>query len=234
MNFFDAILYQPLLNVLVVLYQFLGDFGFAVIALTVIIRVLLYPLAAEAIRTQKITAAIQPKMKEIQEKYKNDKEKQALMMMELWREHKFNPLSGLFFLLIQFPVLLTLYFLFQNGFKDGALDMLYGFVPNPGKINPSFLGVVDLSQSVPVFAILAGGLQFVQTKMMTPKIPPSNNKEKSQSERFNEILQKEMLYIFPLFTVWIFWFMPSALGLYWVVTSIFSIIQQHFILKANN
>ncbi|HPO06929.1 MAG TPA: YidC/Oxa1 family membrane protein insertase, partial [Candidatus Pacearchaeota archaeon] len=81
MNIFDALIYQPLFNVLILFYHWLGDFGFAVIALTVAIRILLYPLAAKAIRVQKATALIQPQMKDIQKKYKDDKEKQALEMM---------------------------------------------------------------------------------------------------------------------------------------------------------
>ena len=99
MNIFDALIYQPLFNVLILFYHWLGDFGFAVIALTVAIRVLLYPLAAKAIRVQKATARIQPQMKDIQKKYKDDKEKQALEMMALWRENKINPLSGFLLLL---------------------------------------------------------------------------------------------------------------------------------------
>ena len=72
MNFFTIILYQPFFNILIVFYQYLGDFGFAVIALTVLIRSLLYPLAAESIRVQRVTAQIKPRMKEIQEKYNID------------------------------------------------------------------------------------------------------------------------------------------------------------------
>jgi len=232
MNFFDAILYQPFFNVLVVLYQYLGDFGFAVIALTVLIRVLLYPLAAESIRVQKVTAQIQPRMKEIQEKYKNDKEKQALLMMELWRENKINPLSSILFLIIQIPVLWTLYRVFLDGSKDSSLSMLYGFVPNPGAIDPAFFGAINLSASFPAFAVAAAVLQFVQTKMMMPKTPDkSDKKEKSQSEQFAAMMQTQSLYVFPAITVLIFWGLPAALSLYWISTSLFSIVQQYYILK---
>jgi len=230
MNFFDIILYQPLFNILIVLYQYLHDFGFAVIALTVLIRFLLYPLAAESIRVQKVTALIQPKMKEIQEKYKNEKEKQAMLMMQLWRENKINPMSSFLFLLIQIPILWTLYRVFWDGFKDGSLAMLYGFVSNPGTINPLFLGGVNLAAAFPVFAVVSGILQFVQVKMMTPKAV-AGNKEKSQSEQFAAMMQTQSLYVFPVITVVIFWGLPSALGLYWITTSVFSIVQQYFILK---
>ncbi len=235
MNIFDALIYQPLFNALIILYQWLGDFGFAVIVLTVLIRLLLYPLAAKAIRVQKITARLQPKMKEIQEKYKTDKEKQALMMMQLWKENKINPMSSFLFLLIQLPILWGLYRVFWDGFKDGSLSMLYGFVPNPGFIDPLFFGKIPLSDAFPVFAVAAGILQFAQTKMMVPAIlPDKSGKEKSQSERFAAMMQTQSLYVFPVVTVLIFWGLPSALGLYWIVSGIFSVAQQYYILKKNN
>jgi len=232
MNLFNIILYQPFFNVLIVFYQFLGDFGLAVVALTILIRLLLYPMAAQAIRVQKITAQIQPKMKEIQEKYKNDKEKQALLMMELWRENKINPLSSFMFLIVQIPILWALYWVFWNGFKDGSLSLLYGFIPSPGAVNPLFLGWVNLALPFPAFAIVAGVLQFIQTKMIMPKnAGASDKKEHTQSENFAAMMQTQSLYVFPIITVLIFWGLPSALGLYWIVTSLFSIAQQQVILK---
>jgi YidC/Oxa1 family membrane protein insertase len=234
MNFFDTILYQPLFNSLILLYQCLHDFGFAVIALTILIRFLLYPLAAESIRVQKITAQIQPEMKRIQEEYKNDKEKQAALMMQLWRENKINPFASILFLFIQLPILWALYQVFLNWFKDGKFAMLYFFVPHPGAVNPLFLGWVNLSAAYPAFAIAAGVLQFVQVKMITPKTTPSRNKEKNQSERFASMMQTQSLYVFPAMMVAIFWGLPSALGLYLITTNVFSIAQQLYIIKKSN
>lgn len=232
MNIFDTLIYQPLFNVLAILYQWLGDFGLAVIALTVLIRLLLYPLAAEAIRVQKITARLQPKMKEIQEKYKKDKEKQAMLIMELWKQHKINPISSFVLLLVQLPVLWGLYRLFWNGFENGAASMLYGFVSDPGKINPFFLDYVNLSEAFPTFALAAGILQFFQTKMMMPaSLSEDKNKPVNQGEKFAKIMQTQSLYVFPVITVLIFWSLPSALGLYWIASGGFSIAQQYFLLK---
>jgi YidC/Oxa1 family membrane protein insertase len=232
MNIFDAAIYQPLFNILIVLYQWLGDFGLAVIALTVLIRLALYPLAAESIRVQKVTAAIQPRMKEIQEKYKNDKEKQALLMMELWKENKINPLGSFGFLLIQLPILLGLWWVFRDGFKDGALSNLYGFVPNPGLVDPMFFGKINLAEAFPLFIVIAGVLQFFQTKMIMPKPAPEiSGKEKTQSEQFAANMQTQMPYVIPIGTTLLFWGFPAALGLYLVATSLFSIIQQYFILR---
>ncbi len=235
MNFFDIILYQPLFNALILLYQYLPgrDFGVAVIALTIIIRLLLYPLAAESIRVQKVTAKIQPKMKEIQERHKNNKEKQAALVMQLWKENKINPLSSFLFLLIQIPILWALYRVFWNGFKDGSLSALYGFVPNPGTVNPAFLGLVNLSAAYPLFAVAAGVLQFIQVKMIAPK-PAAKDRQTSQADKFAAAMQTQSLYVFPVVTVLIFWGLPSALGLYWIATSLFSIVQQYYILRKND
>jgi YidC/Oxa1 family membrane protein insertase len=231
MNFFTIILYQPFFNILIVFYQYLGDFGFAVIALTVLIRLLLYPLAAESIRVQRVTAQIQPRMKEIQEKYKKEKEKQALLMMELWRENKINPLSSFMFLLIQIPILWTLYRVFWDGFKPGSLGLLYGFVANPGTINPMFLGLINLSVALPAFAIAAGVLQFVQTKMIMPKPADKGKTKQTQTEQFASMMQTQALYVLPVMEILIFWRLPAALSLYWIATSLFSIGQQYYILK---
>jgi len=94
---FNTILYQPLFNALIFLYQYLPgqDFGIAVIVLTVLIRVLFYPLMLKSITSQRALSELQPKIQEIQEKYKNDKERQSKEMMQLYQREKINPLGGL-------------------------------------------------------------------------------------------------------------------------------------------
>jgi YidC/Oxa1 family membrane protein insertase len=235
MNIFTVLLYQPLFNLLILFYEYFPghDFGVAVVLLTVFIRILLYPLMAESLRMQKVTMRIQPQMKEIQEKYKDDKEKQAMLMMQLWKEHKFNPFSSFLFLLVQIPILWTLYQVFFDGFKDGALSMVYGFLPNPGTVNPMFLGSIDLSASYPLFAVAAAILQYFQVKMMMPPQPADSGKERNRSEQFAEMMRVQSIYVMPVFTVLIFWGLPAALGLYWVVSSLFTIGQQYVILKNN-
>ena len=93
MSLFDTIFYKPLFNILILFYQFLPghDFGVAVILLTILIRLLLYPLGAAAVRSQKVFQDIQPKIREIQKKYKDDKEKQLQATLELYKETKINP-----------------------------------------------------------------------------------------------------------------------------------------------
>jgi len=216
-SIFNTFLYQPLFNILILLYEYLPgrDFGIAVIVLTVLIKFLLYPLGAKTIKSQKALSELQPKVKEVQEKYKDDKEKQAKEMMALYRREKINPFSGFFLLFIQLPVLIALYRVFWQGLKPEQMTFLYSFVPSPGLINPTFLGIINISQ-------------FFQVKMSSMKSKSSAGKKKSD---FSQIMQKQMQYFFPIFTVLILFKLPSAIGLYWLATTLFTIIQQYFFFR---
>lgn len=229
MNFlitiFNTILYRPLFNALVLLYEYLPghDFGVAIIVLTVLIRFLIYPLGIQAILAQKTLSELQPKLKEIQEKYKDDREKQARATMEFYQKAKINPFSGCLPLLIQLPILIAIYQVFWKGLQPKQMVYLYSFVSSPGVIDPVFLGILNLLQPSVILAIFAGVTQFWQTKMLTPKTAP----QKTKTFDFSQMFQKQMIYFFPVFTVLILLRLPSALGLYWIVSTLFSIGQQY-------
>lgn len=227
---FNTVLYQPLFNALILLYQFLPghDFGVAVIVLTLLIRLVFYPLGTQAIRSQKVLSDLQPKIQEVKKKYKDDKEKQMRATLALYQKEKINPFSGCLPLLIQLPILIALYRVFWRGFQPEQMLNLYSFVAHPASIDPSFLGIINLSRPNIFLAFLAGIAQFFQSKMMMPKL---GNKTKEKSFQLGEMMQKQTLYLFPVLTVFILWGLPSAIGLYWVATTIFSILQQYFISK---
>jgi YidC/Oxa1 family membrane protein insertase len=231
-HFFYIILYQPLFNSLVLLYNYVPghDFGIAIIFLTLIIKIILYPTSVKAVNSQRSLQKLQPQMLEIQKKYKNDKEKQAKETLDLYKKEKINPFSGLLLSLIQLPILIALYQVFWNGLKSKELTVLYGFVSNPGHINALFLHIVDLSKPNLIFAILAGLTQYSQTKMLAPKSGPKSGAQDKGAD-FSQTLQKQMLYFFPIFTIIILLGLPSALGLYWTISGLFTIIQQYFIFK---
>jgi len=232
---FNLILRQPLFNALIFLYEYLPghDFGIAVIALTVLIRILIYPAMIQSIRSQKQLQEIQPKIQEIQKKYKDDKQKQAKETMVLYQKQKVNPFSGCLPLLIQLPILIALFLVFrtlQGGLDSVELSSLYSFISSPGNIaEPMFLGLINLANPHFGLAIAAGIVQFFQTKMMTPKTKKTELKE--GIGQFSQMMQKQMLYFFPFFTVLILWRLPAAIGIYWIVTALFSIGQQHLIYK---
>ncbi len=228
-NFFNLSLYHPLFNFLVFLYNYLpgNDFGVAVILLTLIIRIILWPVSVMALNSQKTMQALQPKIQEIQKKYKNNKEQLAKETLDLYRQEKINPFSGLFLAIAQLPILIALYMVFWKGLNPAELVNLYSFVANPGQINAVFLGIADLSKPNFIMAVLAGIFQFFQTKMLTPK----NIIGQGKSFDMSQIMQKQMVYFFPFLTVFILLSLPSAIGLYWIVSGVFSIIQQYFIIK---
>jgi YidC/Oxa1 family membrane protein insertase len=233
-NFFYIILYQPLFNSLVLLYNYVPghDFGIAIIFLTLIIRIILFPISIKAVKSQRGLQTLQPKIQELQKKYKDDKEKQAKEVLELYKKEKINPFSGLLLALIQLPILIALYRVFWNGLNPKELTSLYSFVLNPGHINFLFLHIINLSKPNFGLAILAGLVQYFQTKTMFPKtnIKPSN---KNQGPDFSQMMQKQMMYFFPVFTIIILINLPSALGLYWVASGLFTIAQQYLILRGN-
>lgn len=221
---FNVILYQPLFNALIFLYQVIpgGDFGIAVIILTVLIRLLLYPSTAKSIKSQQAMSEIQPKIKEIQDEYK-DKEQQAQKMMELYREKNVNPFSGCLPLLIQLPILIGLFRVFWRGFGADQMKYLYSFVPDPGTINQTLLGLVNLAEPNAVMAILAGVFQFLQTKTS------SASDTQDGGSGFGAMFKKQMIYMFPIITVFIVWRLPAAIGLYWMTTTLFMTAQQYYL-----
>jgi YidC/Oxa1 family membrane protein insertase len=223
---YHQVIYQPLLNLLVWGYNSLPghDVGVVIIVLTLLVRLALAPTMHKQIKSQHAMTRLQPKLDELKEKHKNDKEAQAKAMMELYKEHNVNPLSSCLPLLIQLPILIALYQVFRTAL-NGHLDGLYHFVYNPGAINPYFLGLVNLAKPNIFLAILAGALQFWQAKMMQA------TQSKKTTDPTAQALQMQTLYLLPLVSVFIAWKLPAGLPLYWVVTTLFAIGQQYYIMK---
>ena len=223
---FNQVLYFPLFNALIAIYNFLPwkDLGLAIIILTVIIRFILYPLSRKSIQSQKSISKLQPKIKEIQKKYQK-KDEQAKEMMALYKKYKVNPMAGCLPILVQFPVLIALYRVFFTGLDPEKLNNLYSFIQRPEMLNFVFLGLIDLSQRSIVLALIAGALQFIQAKMMTPA---KSTGQKSGGIDFSSIMGQQMVYFMPIITIFIALNLPAALPLYWIVVTLFGIIQQYF------
>jgi len=140
-SLFNTILYQPLFNLLIFFYNVIPghDFGLAIILVTLLIRIFLFPLSKKGLKSRKALEELQPKIKEIQKKYKN-KEEQAQKLMEIYKEHKVNPASGCLPTLIQLPIFIALYLVLKNVSQmittNGEIQGLYSFILNPGTISP--------------------------------------------------------------------------------------------------
>jgi len=221
---FNESLARPLFNLLVWVYNVVpgSDFGIAIILVTLLLRVILYPLSDKALRSQKALQELQPKIKELQKKYK-DKQEQSRAMMEFYKEHKVNPFSGCLPLLIQLPLLIALYRGFLTGLNPESLDRLYPFIHNPGVLNPVFIGIVNLAEPSHVLAVLAGLSQFAQSKVTFQGSAMASGSD------FSKIMSKQMIYMMPLFMIFIAWNLPAGLALYWVVTMLFSMVQQIYV-----
>ena len=231
--FLKTILYKPLYNLLIFLVWLIPghSVGWAIIILTIIIRLILLPSTAQSIKAQKKIKDLQPEMDKIKEKYKGDQQAQTKALLTLYQQNKINPFSSCLPLLIQLPVLIILYYVFQSGLDTSRFaDLLYSFTPRPETVNPQFFWI-NLARPDVYLAVLAGILQFWQTKQLTPTVDKSKNKGKDTQSAFQEALGKQMLYIMPFFTVIIALKLPAALPLYWSVTTIFMVIQQAYLLK---
>jgi len=232
---FNTVLYQPLFNLLVWLYNVVPghDIGIAIILLTIIIKVILYPFAVQSIRAQKAMKDIQPKLEELKKKFKDNKEQLSREMMALYKREKINPASSCIPLLIQLPFLLAVYRVFRTGLTQDGSDLLYTFVQNPGTLDPVAFGFLNLADANVYLAILAGIAQFFQARMMTTQKSPKQmeGKEVAKDENFAAAMNKQMMYIMPIITVIIAIRLPGGLALYWFITTLLMILQQWYFFR---
>lgn len=229
--FYHNFFYVPLFNLLVFIYNTVAahDLGVAIIVLTIVIRLLLYPLSLKSIRAQKDMQDLQPKLEALKKQYSGNKEKLAEATMKLYKEEKVNPLSSCLPLLLQLPFFIALFQVFRNGTKPESLAVLYPFVTNPGVINHlGFWGIVDLSLPSPLFALLAGVAQFWQGHMLVRR-KPTIKSDASKDEEFATIMNQQMTYVMPVVTVIIGWRFPAGLALYWFLTTLLLALQQWYI-----
>ncbi len=237
MNIFHVLLEQPIFNTLIWLYDTIpgADMGIAIIALTIVIKLVLWPLTGASLKSQRAMQQLQPKLDAIKIQYKDDKDGLAKAMMALYATEKVNPLSSCLPLLVQLPVLIALYRVLHVGLSDASLGMLYPFVHNPGSISETFLGFIHLSKPNAPLAIAAGLFQFLQTKMLIVKRPPKPLREKTgaKDEDMMATMTQSMVYFTPVMTIVIGWSLPGGLILYWVIISVISILQQFLVFKKN-
>lgn len=231
MNPFTIIFYQPILNLLVWLHNVIpgNDFGWAIIALTIIIKIILWPLSGKSLKSQKALQELQPKVDALKEKFKDNKEELGRAMMELYKKEKVSPFSSCLPLLVQLPFLIAIYQVLRDGLQNGSLNLLYSFMAKPEAVNTVFLGIVDLSKTSVVMAVIAGALQFWQTKMLMHKKQP--NIPGAKDEGMASMVNKQMLYVMPIVTVVIGASLPGGLTLYWLMNTLATVAQQLFVLK---
>lgn len=261
MNFFDVILIDPILNVLIVFYHLLfsiklpGALGFAIILLTIAIRMALWPLTSAQLKSSKKMAELKPHLDIIKEKHGGDKARHQQEVNKLYKEHGVNPLAGCLPLLLQIPVFIALYqvllkFVNLNSVQllDDINSRIYltslKLIEIP---STSFLGL-SLSDKpnewarigffILIIPIATGVLQFIQSKMLVPEekqlAKPKPKKEKEGMEDTMSQMQSQMSFIMPLMIAFFSYGFPVGLSLYWNTFSIIGIVQQYKIMGAGS
>ena len=240
MHLLWTVFVQPEINLLVFFYSAIPghDFGVAIILLTIFIRLIVWPLQSQTLRNQKALNKIQPEIKKIQAKYKNDPAKMQAILKEFYKEKEVNPFSSCLPSLIQLPLLFALFYAIRPFGTAAYIDVanhtaglwkdIYPWLKEISFVKEALskpfstdlFGLVDLTKPNWILALIAAGTQLIQSKMIMPK----HNLDQSQK------IMNQTLYLFPVMTFIIGLSFPAALPLYWIVQTLMMILQQYLIM----
>ena len=231
-SFFHAAIYQPLYNGLVF---FVGaapwhDVGLAIIALTALVRIVLYPLSKRAIESQKALKQITPEIEEVKKKHKANSPEQAQAVFALYRERGVHPFAGIGLLLLQLPILIGLYWVFAYaGLPEIRAADLYSFIRPPESVNMLFAGLMDMGAAHNIaLAILTALTQFAYTRlsMGPPATRDPSPVESTLSGDMAKSFDTQARYVLPAFNGIIAFSLSSAVALYFVASNTLMIAQE--------
>ncbi|MDQ1299704.1 MAG: YidC/Oxa1 family rane protein insertase [Patescibacteria group bacterium] len=207
------------------------DIGLAVVAATLIVKVILMPLSFAALRTQRAIKAIEPEMKEIREKLKDDKETQAKEMFALYKKYGVNPFAGLLTLIIQLPIVIALYWVFNNKtLLTVDASILYSFVPAPLAISPLFLGIFAVTGVSITLALIAAITQFAYGWYAIPVPEKSTKKPGTDMQAdFGRSLALQMRFMLPVFIGVAAYYTSVAIALYFITSNLVGVLQEFII-----
>ncbi|MEK7060395.1 MAG: YidC/Oxa1 family membrane protein insertase, partial [Patescibacteria group bacterium] len=230
-DFFNAVFYDPIYNSLVALVALVpgSDVGIAVVLVTVVIRLILLPFSLSAARAQRAMKILEPKLKELKEKHKGNKEKEALGTLALYKEARVNPFASILTVFIQIPVLLALYFVFYyEPFPAINAARLYSFTPVPDMASLEFLGLISVAGKSVILAFLAGITQFYQAHLaLSGTMKPSDTK--SMQNDFQKVMGMQLKYVFPFIIAAISYSTSGAIALYFITTNIAGAFQEIYV-----
>jgi YidC/Oxa1 family membrane protein insertase len=204
----------------------------AVIILTILVKVILFPLSQKSIESQAEMNILTPEINKIKASGAS-KEEQAKQTFDLYKKHNTNPFSGCLLVLIQIPVIFALYYVFLKGLKFQS-GMLYSFVAVPVHINMIFLGFLDITKKSLVLAILAGLSQYLQAQFMPKPALSLGGDKASFSDSFTKSMSMQMKYIFPFIIAFIAYNISGAVALYWITSNLFMVGQQIYVQREKN
>lgn len=232
-NLFHAGIYDPLYNGVAFFVGIIPshDIGLAIIALTIVVRIVIYPLSSRAIRAQMAMKEVAPEIELLKIKYKDKREEQGRAIFALYKERGIHPFASIGLVLIQFPVLIGLYWVFYaGGFPEVDASLLYSFVQIPASVNMEFLGVLDMSQRSIILAVLAAVTQFIYTRLSMgsrKKVLEATPVEASLSGDMAKSFDLQARYMLPAIIGVIAYTIPAAAPLYWVTSNILMILQEY-------
>lgn len=225
----NTIIYNPIYNALIYIAQHITgqDVGLAVIVLTIIIRLVLFPLSKKSIVGQYKMRALDPKLQSIKDKGLS-KEEESKATFALYKEENINPFSGCLYLFIQLPILFALYFSFSHGVDQPT--HLYHFL-NTNNLKNTFLGIIDITKPFFPLALLAGITQAIQAFLAPQPSAPSRKGDSNMQNQFAQTLALQTRYVLPVLIIIIASRLASAVALYWSVANLFSILQELYLRK---
>lgn len=228
-EFFKFILYKPLFNLLVFFAWLVPghSIGWAIIFLTIVVKLLLWRLQTKALQSPLQMRAYQGELKEIQERYKDDRAAQGQAVLAFYKQKGISPFSGCLPALIQLPVIFILYRVFMTGLNSTRPDLVYSFTPHLDSINPFFFGIDLTKPDVWLLPIIAGIAQFIQSKHYASFTQAPGVKADDTAA----IMNKQMIYLFPIMTFFFARSFPAGLSIYWITSTIFQLVQQYVILR---
>lgn len=235
---------------MVAIYQLLTVFhvpsalGFSIILLTIVIRLILYPFMHQSMRQQKKMQQLAPHINKLKEKHKNDAKRLQMEQMALFKEHGVNPAAGCLVMIIQISILIGLYNVLLKAVHltspaDINNRLYFAGLKLPHLWDASFFGL-SLAQTpaqllphvgygILVVAVLTGGLQLIQSRMMMLPAAETPKKEKKEEPDFATAFQTQSMYLLPLMVGFFSYSLPFGLSLYWNTLTIFGIIQQYIV-----
>lgn len=230
--------FDPVYNTLVFFIDIFpgGDVGLAIVATVIVVKLALFKVSIKAVRTQKVLREIEPKLREIKEKNKDDREAYARAMMELYKDSGINPFASILVMFIQIPFIIALYFSVMTGggvaLPEINTDLLYRFIPSPETVSMMMFGVFDITARSLPLALIAGIGQYFHTYYAMPALAP---REKDAAPNFKDDLMRnmhlQMRYVMPLIIVVVAYTLSAAIAIYFIVTSVMSLIQELFVRK---
>jgi YidC/Oxa1 family membrane protein insertase len=225
---FHTFLYVPIYNLIVFLVDVVpgGDVGLAVVLATVIVKVILMPLSLSAVHTQRRMKLIEPKLKAMKEKYKDDKERQAKEMMALYKANGVRPFSSILGVIIQLPIIIALYLIFRReSLYNVNIQLLYSFVHVPTATSPLFLGLFTIAGASIVLAVVASLSQFALA-YFSIQMPTASGDKRSASEDIGRMMAMQARYVLPIMIGVIAYVTSGAIALYFITSSLVGLLQE--------